>query len=204
MIQPFLLDAYPPAAIGWTAIAAGVAGFAALAVAILCFLLGRPFGRMDDKLVGLAALLSAALSMLLFPQLRAQDPQSAWAGLTLALVGVFVAAFGSVLAATGTATWFRAQLYVAAGNALIGIWLIMLNRSTGAVDALPNGVVTVGLFAGAVMALGIAAIPGILSGSDTEQSAPWISRHVGRAGNLGALVLYPLWCIWLGRTLLRF
>ena len=203
MIEPLLLTAYPSATIALVAIATGIAGFAALVVAILCFLFGRMFGRLDDVLVGLTAILSAGLAMLLFPQLRAQDPQLALAGFAIAVLGAFVVGFGSVLAATRAATWFLAQLYVAAGNALIGVWLIMFNRIAGSVSAIPNGVETVGVFAGAVMALGIAAIPGILVGADSEQAAPWISRYVGTAGNLGLLFLYPLWCIWLGQALLR-
>ncbi|MFH1184016.1 MAG: hypothetical protein V1755_03120 [Chloroflexota bacterium] len=203
MIEPLSLLAYPSATIGWLAIAAGVAGFAALTLAILSFLFGKPFALFDDVLIGLTALLSAGLGMLLFPEHRPQDEQLAQVGLALSVLGGCVAAFGSVLAATGVANWFLAQLYVAAGNALSGIWLIILNRSAGAVAAFPNGVVTVGIFAGAVMAQGIAAIPGILAGSESERAAPWISRTVGRAGKLGSLVLFPLWCIWLGRALLR-
>jgi len=203
VIEPLSLLAYPSAAIGWLAIAAGAAGFAALTLAILSFLFGQPFAPFDDVMIGLTALLSAGLGMLLFPAHQARDPQLAQAGLAFAVLGGCIAVFGSVLAVTGVANWFLAQLYVAAGNALSGIWLIILNRSGGAVDAFPNGVATVGIFAGAVMALGIAAIPGILAGSESEQAAPWIARTVGRAGRLGSLVLFPLWCIWLGRALLH-
>jgi hypothetical protein len=55
-----------------------------------------------------------------------------------------------------------------------------------------------GFLAGAVMMLGIAAFPGILLSANTERSAPWISRYIGRAGYLGWLLLYPIWCIWFG------
>lgn len=203
MIEPFLLAVYPPQTIGALAVAGSAAGFTALAFAVMAFALGRTFGRISDALVALAALLNVGLAMVLLPEHRVGEPQLALIAFSLALLGGFVAAFGSILAATGAASWFLAQLYVAAGNALLGIWLVMLNVWAGGADAFPNGVVTIGVFAGSVMALGMGAIPGILVGADSEQSAPWISRYVGRAGNLGWLILAPLWCAWLGRSLLR-
>jgi hypothetical protein len=203
VIEHFLPEAYPPVVIGWTAIVTGMAGLAALILAILFFALGPPFGDCSDTLAGLTAILSAGLAMLLFPQLRGQSPQLASAGLALAILGGFIAAFGSVLTVTRAANWFVAHQYIAAGDALLGLWLIILNRSVGAVDAFPNGVVTVGIFAGTVMALGLAAIPGIMAGAESEKTAPWISRYIGTAGNLGALFLYPVWGIWLGRAILR-
>jgi hypothetical protein len=203
VLESFVLATYSPTAIGWVAIAAGAAGFAALILAILTFSLGRMFGRLDDMLVALTALLTAGLAMLLFPQHNLRAPELAQYAFGFGLVGAFVTAFGAVLAATEATSWFVAQLYVAAGNGLLGIWLVMLNYSAGAFDDFPNAVVTMGVFAGAVMALGIAAIPGLLMGSRSERSAPWITKYVGRAGNLGWLVIYPLWCIWLGQAFLR-
>lgn len=203
MIELLLAHAYPSALVGWIAIAAGVAGFSALVLAILGFLFGGPFAGPSDVVVGLAAFLSAALAMLLFPRHYELDPQLALLALALAIAGAFGTVFGSVLATTRATGWFLTQLYVAAGDALLGLWLILFNRSAGAVDAIPNAVETVGLLAGAVMALGLGAIPGILAGRDTERLSPWISRYLGRAGDLGSLFLFPLWCIMLGRALLR-
>jgi hypothetical protein len=170
----------------------------ALVFAILASVFGRAFGRIGDALVALTAVLSAGLAMLLFAEHRLIESQLALISLGLALAGGAIAAFGSVLAATEATNWFRAQLYVAAGYALMGVWLIILNISADAVDSFPNRAVNMGILAGAVMALGFAAIPGIVLGADSERSAPWLSRVVGRAGYLGAQALYPLWCIWLG------
>jgi hypothetical protein len=165
-------------------------------------LLRRAFRGLDDALVGVAAILGAGIAMLYFPLMSVQEPQLGLVGLGLAVLGAFTVAFGSALALTGAASWFAAQLRVSTGNACLGMWLIILNRWGDATDTLPNPVITMGMFAGAVMLLGIAAVPGLLMGSTTERNAPWISRYIGRAGNLGALLLYPLWCIWLGRSLL--
>ena len=203
MIVSLFLHQYSPGTIGWTAIAAGVMGFAALCLAILNFIFGRRFAGPDDIVVGLTALLTAALGMLTFPQLHGYDAQLATTAFALALLGGFMAAFGSMLAATRATSWFLTQLYVAAGYALVGLWLLMFNRIAGSVGAISNTTEIIGTWAGAVMALGLAAVPGILAGSETEKAAPWLTRTLGRAGNLGSLFLFPLWCIMLGRALLR-
>jgi len=53
------------------------------------------------------------------------------------------------------------------------------------------------------MALGLAAIPGFFSDVDGWGTSPWYIKYVGlSASSLGWLVLYPVWCIWLGLTLL--
>ena len=116
----------------------------------------------------------------------------------LALVGAFIAALGAVAAATSAVSWFLAQLYVASGYALIGLWLIIITISGGDALSLPHRVVSMGWFAGVVMALGLAALPGVLRRTETEQAAPWLIRNIGRAGNLGWLLLFPMWCLWLG------
>ena len=198
MIEELLLSSHAPQTIGRFAIATGIAGFSALVLLILAAAFGRSFGRLGDVMGALTAVLSAGLAMLLFPEHRALESQLAFAAFGLAVVGGFIAAFGSVLAATEAASWFLAQLYGAAGCALIGAWLIMVNMAGDAANTFPNRAVNIGLLAGAVMVLGIAAIPGIVLGANTERSAPWISRYIGRAGYLGWTLLYPLWCIWFG------
>ena len=149
-------------------------------------------------LVGLAAVLTAGIAMLLFPQHRLIEEQLALVAFVLALVGAFIAALGAVAAVTSAVSWFLAQLYVASGYALIGLWLLIVTISGGDALNLPHRVVNMGWFAGVVMALGLAALPGLLMRNEDEQTAPWLIRSIGRAGNLGWLLLFPLWCIWLG------
>lgn len=198
MIVEFLLASHAPETIGRLAIATGIAGLSALAFMILGAAFGRTFGVLGDGLGALTAVLSAGLAMMVFPEHRAVEPQYAMIAFGLAVLGGFIAAFGSVLAATEAATWFLAQLHVAAGCALIGAWLILINLAGDASDTFPNRAVNMGLLAGAVMLPGLAAIPGILMQTDSERSAPWISRTVGRAGYLGWTLLYPIWCVWFG------
>ena len=81
-------------------------------------------------------------------------------------------------------------------------WLLGLNYSAQPSNPWPHGLVVFGIVIGVIMALGLAAIPGIVRGIDAWDAAPWYVNYVGQASALGWLVLYPFWCIWLGRMLL--
>jgi hypothetical protein len=196
VIDLWLSFAYSPAAVGRTAMAAGAAGLAALTFGLLSVAFGRPYGRLYSACVCVAALLSAGLAMLLFPQHWATE--LAQVAFVLALTGAFLAALGAVAAFTSASSWFLAQLYMASGYGLIGLWLLIFTISGAESMRLPHRVVNMGWFAGVVMSLGLAAVPGLLMRSEDEQTAPWLIRYIGRSGNLGWLILFPLWCIWLG------
>ena len=55
---------------------------------------------------------------------------------------------------------------------------------------------------GVTMALALATIVGILRGIDAQDAASCIVTSVGLVGGVGWVFLYPIWYIWLGRTLL--
>ena len=90
---------------------------------------------------------------------------------------------------------------MALGNALLGLWLLALTYSVRGSFAWPDGLLILGLVAGAVMVLGLLTLPGVLSGAEAWEAAPWFV-NLGQGGAFGWLVLYPLWSIWLGRELL--
>jgi hypothetical protein len=200
VVDLLLSFSYSPAVVGWTAISAGAAGLAALVCALLSVALGRAFGRLYAVFVGLEAVLTAGIAMLLFPQHRMIEEQLALVAFVLALVGAFIATLGAVVAITEAVSWFLAQLYVASGYALIGLWLLIITISGGEAVSFPHRVISMGWLAGIVMALGLAALPGMLMQAEEEQTAPRLVRYIGRAGNLGWLLLFPVWCIWLGTS----
>jgi len=109
---------------------------------------------------------------------------------------------GSALVISGVTGWFLAGLCMTAGNALIGLWLLALNYSAQRSTSWPHGLVVFGLVVGVTMALGMVSIIAILRGVDAQDAAPWIVTSVGLVGGVGWVVLYPIWYIWLGRTLL--
>lgn len=60
----------------------------------------------------------------------------------------------------------------------------------------PRRLRTLGIAAGGLMALGIAAAPGIFLGLDDMATAPaW--AWIGLFGWLGIFVVYPAWAFWL-------
>jgi len=187
--------------IGCTAVASGVVALIGLIFIILFFTVGQPFGTLNDLCISLAAILSGGLAIMLYRVHHAQSPYLSLLALIVALVGALVVAAGSVLVISGRAGWFLAGLYMTAGNALIGLWLLALNFSARLDNPWSGGLVVFGWVVGAIMAVGLIAIPGILRGIDAQDSAPWFV-NAGYVGSLGWMILYPIWCILLGRTLL--
>lgn len=188
--------------IAWMAIATGVAGLLALVLILLFFKAGQPFGTLNDLCIGAAAILSAAVAWMLYPAHYAQSPLLSQVAVVSALAGALVVAVGSGLVIFRVTGWYLAGLYLAAGNALIGLWLLGINASAQAGGGWPQGLVVFGLIVGGIMTLGLVAIPGLVRRIDAWDAAPWYVNYIGQAGGLGWLVLYPLWCLWLGRMLL--
>ena len=195
------MSSFSPVTVGWVAIASGVVALAGLVFIILFFTVGQPFGTLNDVCIALAAVLSGILAWMLYPAHSAQSPQLSQAALAAALAGALVVVVGSVLVISGVKGWLLAGLYMTAGNALIGLWLIGLTYSALHTSSWPHGLVVFGLAAGLIMAVGLASVPGILRGVDAQALAPWYV-NAGYVGGLGWMLLYPAWCIWLGRTLL--
>ena len=85
---------------------------------------------------------------------------------------------------------------------MIGLWLLGLNYSAWQGDSLPHGLIIFGLISGVIMALGLVAIPGIFRGIDTQGYELTVFNAMWWTSTLGLLVLYPIWCVLLGRNLL--
>jgi hypothetical protein len=108
------------------------------------------------------------------------------AATTLAIAGAATAVLGSLFIMTDTTGYFFAGLISALGFALIGLWLLVVSRS----DDLPAP--RLALFAGAVMALGLFNIPGIVQRLDDLDAAPIWLLAVGICW-AGTYVFLPLW-----------
>lgn len=188
--------------VGWVAIATGIAGLLALVFIILFFTIGQPFGTLNDICIGLEAILTGVLAWMFYPQFLARFPHISQVVLVLAILGAIIVVVGSVLVISGTTGWYLAGLYMSAGNALIGLWLLGLNYSAGQSSSWPHGLVIFGIIIGFIMVLGLAAIPGIINRIDAWENAPWYVNYIGQVGALGWLVFYPIWCILLGRVFL--
>ena len=188
--------------IGRLAIATGGVGLLALAFIILFLPLGQPFGTLNDIFIGLTAILSGGLAWVLYSRYQAYSSVFSQVALTLVWVGALVVTIGAVLVISGITSWYLAGLYMAVGNALIGVWLLGLNYSALHDNFWSRELAIYGIVTGAIMLLGLAAIPGIFTGTDAWETAPWYVNYIGQVSALGYLVLYPIWCILLGRMVL--
>ena len=182
---------------GQLAIAIAVIAVASLVSLVVFFIVGNPFGTLNDIGNGTVGALSAILAW----RLRAAAPgSSAWPVL-VAVLGGAVTVVGSALVISQATGFLLAGLVSSVGFALIGVWLITHARRVGsAPGAAPAlGAPRLGMLAGALMVVGLVSLPGILLGIDDMATAPaWI--WIGFVGWLGAFVLYPLWCYRLWRS----
>jgi hypothetical protein len=164
---------------------------AAVAVAscislILFFVVGGPFGTINDLGNGTLAVLCGVLSFALYAPGRT-------AATTVGVVGAATSVVGSFLVISDTTGYFLAGLVSAFGFALVGLWLIHLSRS----EALPTS--RSAFTAGAVMALGIFNVPGILQGVDDQDTAPTWLLAAGVCW-AGTYLLLPIWVTRFARS----
>jgi len=178
---------------GRLALAIGITAAGSAVCLATYFAVQGPFGTINDIGNAATGVLSAGLAW----RLRRQIPGRAGnlaVGVTIAGAGLAVA--GSTLVVSGTTGYFFAGLVSSVGFAGIGAWLVALNESEMMAVIPPRRLRSLGIAAGALMALGIAAVPGILLGLDDMTAAPaWV--WIGLLGWLGIFVAYPAWAFWL-------
>jgi hypothetical protein len=188
--------------VGRVAIATGISGLLGLVFITLFFAVGQPFGTLNDIFIGLTAILSIVLAWMFYPSHHAQSPILSQLTIVIAIIGALVVVIGSVLTIAGITGWYLSGLYMAAGNALIGLWLIAINYSSWQGTPFPFGLVIFGLISGVILTLGLVAIPGIFRGIDSKEYTLTLVNAFWWTSALGWLVLYPIWCVLTGRTLL--
>jgi hypothetical protein len=191
---------FPTRAIGWLAITIGGVTFLGIASIILFFTVGGVFGALNDVCNGVEAILSAVLAWRMHRWLRSHAPRLSLFALITAWVGALIATIGSALIIRDVTGWYLAGLYTMFGYALIGVWLFGLNYAALQSFSWPRRLAQLGLLTAGCMAIGFLASPGILSGVDDTDAAPWFV-NLGLLGSLGWMFLYPFWCMWLGRLL---
>jgi hypothetical protein len=175
------------------AVLGGVVGLISLASIAVFFAVGGPFGAINDWTVGLLGFLTGLLAV----RQSRPDANRQVVPMTLAIVGAVIVVVGSALVISDATGFLLAGLVESVGFALIGVWLIWLNRSMRSTGHWPRRLPGLGLIAGSVMAIGFVLIPGVGLRLDDAATAPgWV--WIGFVGWLGVVLLYPLWSIWFG------
>ena len=152
------------------------------------------FGTLNDILGSLEVILSAVLATIL---IFSQSKRLIWLnliGAILSWTGAFIVTLDSLMAGniipknTGTILsikyGFPSQLTyndLHFGGGLIGIWLLIIIIQAAQTKSWPNHLIGLGLITGILMMIGLSGSPAAL----------------------GFVFLYPIWCIWLGRWILK-
>jgi hypothetical protein len=189
--------------VGPLAIAVGVVGLGSFLLLVVYFLAGGPFGAVNDVGNGGLGVLSGGLAWLVWHHRPAGDARPGVLVTGLAVLGAVVAVVGSALILSDTAGFLLSGLVSSVGFAMIGVWVITLNRRIRSdTGQWPGGLVKLGVLAGAVMAVGLVDAPGVVMGVDDTNTAPWWIL-AGLLGWLGTYLLFPIWSIWFGRATTR-
>jgi len=193
---------------GWLALLVGVTGILAI-ISLLLFFVGlfqnitslSFMGSLNDKINALASILSAVLASVLHPTLRRLlAPRLSLALLIGTWAGAIAVTFGSWLIVTGRSDFELSSYYFFFGNSLLGIWLWVLNRIARQQAVWPRNLTQLGLIASVFMMVGLLGIYGILLGLDGDDySTPLM---VSGISFFGIGILYPIWCLRLGRWIL--
>jgi hypothetical protein len=156
------------------------------------FIVGGPFGAINDFGNAAIAVLSGALAWRLRDQLSGR---ARVVGLLAAIGGAGVAIVGSGLVVSGTTGFLLAGLVSSLGFAGIGAWLLLLSRSAGASG--PRTLRALATAAAALMLLGVVGTPGIALRIYDMATAPgWV--WVALLSWLGIYLVYPIWAIAFG------
>jgi hypothetical protein len=174
------------------ALATGIVAVVAL-VCLVGLLVGAPTGTINDYANGLLGVMSGVLAVVAF---RAFG--GSLAGVALAVVGAVVAVIGSWLVISDTTGFILAGLVSSVGFGLIGGWLVLLHRSGAFADAVGSRGRRWASIAGWLMLAGLVAVLGVLMRVDSyEATPPWL--WIYGIGWLGTYVVYPAWCLLVGR-----
>jgi len=120
---------------------------------IVFFIVGDPFGAINDVGNGVLALLSGALAVTLRPATVAANSGMELLATGVAVLGSAIAVVGSVLILWDITDFFLAGLVSGTGFALIGVWLVAFNRSIAddVRERCPRRLPIVGVLAGAIL-----------------------------------------------------
>ena len=171
----------------------GIVGLGTCLCLILLYLGIDAFGAVNDVGNGVLGLLSAALAW----RCQQAGVTAGRAFVVIAALGAAITVIGSILVLTDATGFFLAGLVSSLGFAVIGIWLVAINRRPD--DPWLRQLRRAGLVAGIVMLLGFVSAPGIALGLDDMDAAPaW--TYFGGFSWAGTYLLFPLWSLRLGHS----
>jgi hypothetical protein len=200
-----------PQFVGWTALAGGAVGVVSFISLLLLFVIGEPFGTLNDLLSIPIALLMTPLVVALYRLHAAEYGVLSLLAMAAGLGGFLATAVGCGLLVLGRISFEQSLLAGIGGFGLIGLWLL-INAALGlAAHTLPRGVAWFGLLLAVTPTLALVAVLRAgnvatvlfsLSGQSTGATA--VSPLVYAFVALGAISYagLPLWFILMARLIL--
>ena len=193
--------------IGWSAIAGGVLGIIGFISLAVFFVVGEPFGTLNDLLAIPVAFLVVPLVFALYRLNATSHPAVSLIAAIAGMVGFIATAAGSVLLVSGRIT-FAQSLYTGIGGfGLIGLW-VLLNSIVGLrANHLPTGLAWMGILLGITPSLALIFVPRVeviarsLESMAGQSAGFQMSPFLIAAFVLGGLSYagLPVWFILMGR-----
>jgi hypothetical protein len=192
--------------VGWMAIAGGVIGIIGFISLALLFIVGEPFGTINDVLAIPAGILMLPLVFVLY-RFNANHPIMSLVASIAGFVGFIATAIGSILLLSGRISFDQSLFTGIGGFGLIGLW-VLLNSVAGLREhVLPAGLAWMGILLGLTPSLALIFVPRAdviaraLEGMAGQSAGFQMSPLLTIVFALGALSYagLPVWFILIGR-----
>ena len=200
-----------PELIGWTALVGGVIGVIGFISLALLFVVGEPFGTINDILSIPVAFLMLPLVLALYRLNAADHPTLSLIALVAGVAGFFAVAIGSALLVLNRISFEQSLLPGIGGFGLIGLWVLINCALALRGQTLPKGTALAGLLLAVTPSLIILATLRVSSVVTVLNSFAEPSSFTGQASPLIYAVVVlgmvsyaglPFWFIQMGRLAL--
>lgn len=194
--------------IGWAAILGGVVGVIGFICLILLFVVGEPFGSINDFLSIPTGLLLLPLVVLLYRLHAPHYPLIGGLAALAGIVGFLSTMAGSTLLLMGRIDFQQSLIPGMGGFGLIGLWAL-INAALGLSDgALPRPVALAGVLLGLsptiilILLLRVDAVANVLTAMANPTAAGFQMNPIVMALTALGMISYaglPVWFIAVGR-----
>lgn len=200
-----------PELVGWTALIGGVIGIIGFVALALLFVVGEPFGTINDLLSIPVAFLMVPLVVALYRLNAADHTTLSLIALAAGIAGFFAVATGSALLVLNRISFEQSLLPGIGGFGLIGLWVLINCALALRGQTLPRGAALSGLVLAVTPSLILLATLRVSSVVAVLNSFADPSSFTGQASPLFYVVVVlgmvsyaglPFWFIQMGRLFL--
>lgn len=176
---------------GWSAYLSAIATILGFVTLIAFFIMGQPFGTINDITSVVIALSTLLILFALYQLHRPIAPTASLAAFVIGVIAMLVAALFQTLLVIRVIAYAQTAVIVPVAFGLFGASLMAYGYLAQANGLLPRRLALLSIIAGAGYVVVIIGF--ILGGQDHPLAA---------IGGLTALICYPIWAVWFGRILL--